>query len=347
MIFAPNQISEDMLGIKIEVLLEEITEINRKTIKSWIDGTRQPHNSTLLKAFHKVNSKVENDYGVKLGLNMKMYNESKPGPAWKTLFEHPINQNNFAYIPETKKLILFFEKTIREFRASVKKHDKNEVEKKIKSYLRTIDLPALNLMDYLNKYYQECIQNEKKNEQIWVGLRAKLTLYCIASFDAELFSFIDDFSVYGELGETYKKRQSLYCPLLPEYKSECGKTVPPRKNWYEKIKIKSGYKSWGKLAEALGNNPELGISNISDKDFRRYKNGEIFPSLKKIKLILKGLFPEDKQFDGLMYYFIAQIFQYFYDIIQGLGEVDTLEFFNEYHNYINYFAKKYTAPVSD
>ncbi|MBI9047249.1 MAG: hypothetical protein JEZ06_22370, partial [Anaerolineaceae bacterium] len=111
MLFRPEFITEEILGINTAVAFEKITNIDRKTYKSWQRKKGTPRESSLNEVCEQFNTKFSSAFGINLNWQPEMFKqELQPTPPWECLFNHPVNEKIFRPIPETKKLVLFLEK---------------------------------------------------------------------------------------------------------------------------------------------------------------------------------------------------------------------------------------------
>ena len=351
MLFTPNYIFEEIIGVKILVELENITNFDRKTIKSWLENERTPRKQSLVDAFDAVNEYFENRIGINPELSKPMLDKAMPGPPWQVYFENPLkNVIPNIILPETQKLILSIEQKTIEQRSHV---GENKFEEAVE-FISGLNFPNLNFeQDILESCKKAKNNNEFMHKSMIFYLRT--TMYCLASFDAEYFSLIEDFEKFDGLGEMLKKRRSYFNSMLPDFKNNKSEVIQPIEIWFEQLKKRSQCKSWESFTEALGNNQEINIPKIDDRQIRRYKKGKVKPDLSKIKKIVKVVLrDEDEHPDAILYYGIAKIFQHLYDILIELVNVkkiykaeikDVIEFFQEYNKFIDYFLKKYTAPI--
>ncbi len=375
MIFTPEQIFHNMLRINPAILFEKLTNIDRKTYKSWVKNKRKPRGSSLDQAFKQINLAFYHEFGVNSGFNIEMFNSFEPGPPWKTYFEILNNSSLPNSIPETKKLTLLLEREGLKLYSFLKK---NNFKKAAECYL-SLDLKKLNFESDL---IESCKKAKTYDEFFHYSMPfyIRSTMYCLASLDAEI-------SISEEKITEQESQFSFILPILSN-----GIIISPRERWFQNLKASFNCSTWEELGmkierkmeqkenkneidnfvkkhkrkpsvqeiDCIDNNEEYRnkIDKIKNRDFgrqlRRWVNGDINPKKINIAIILDVLFPEDNPYWHLKFYMSAMVFHFFYELLDEMTNKfniyqaeseDIVEFFQQYNQYYKYFIEKYTAPV--
>lgn len=335
MLFTPKFVFEDIQEINPAILFEKITNIDRKTYKSWENNERKPRKSTTNEACEQFNVKIKNEFGINIGLKPEMLDDIEPAPPWKFYFNHPVNINLYKHLPNTKKLILFFEKDGLKFNSYLKKY---EFEKAVECYA-SLDLERLK---FENDIFDSCKKAKSLDEFLILSLIFwfRILMYSMASLDAEILNNNEEES---------RENKSRYHYLLPVL--ENGEVHTPIGLWFNNLKKETGYESWDKIIK----NTRLytDMPKLDSRQFRRWANGEI-PKTSTVGKIIMSLFPEDNPYWHITFYRRAKTFNFIYYVLNeminkhhiytGKNE-DIIEFFQDYYGYYEYFLEKYTAPV--
>lgn len=337
MIIRPEFIYGQILGINDAVLFERVTNIDRRTYKSWQKKKSKPRESTIKEVCRQFNQKIKTEFGIDPNWNPETARQLlPPASAWTRVFDNPLNRNTLRGIPNTKKLVLSFEKEGNRLTSFL---DGLEFEKAAGCYS---DLSFDGLFfesDIIKKGMKAKSINDFAKTTLIFTIR--VLLYCLASLDAEIFG-----KENPSHGET-----SRFNHLLPKMRDNT--IVSPIGLWFGNLKTETGQDSWDKMIE--NTNLAVDLEQIDGRQFRRWANGKI-PKTSTVAKIVMSLFPEDNLYWHLQYYGWAKVLNFIYQCLnesintyhlyQGSDE-DILEFFQDYNYYYSLFIGKYTAPMSN